>query len=102
MDYYKRPIRLFGSVTIPVSSNGWKVEDTTHDPKSHESYWKSYFAKRYAHVFNRLGRSKKSQILYSFQSSSFPRQVKGRKNPIHIQDRVAGDLGQGWTYRKGG
>ena len=129
MDYNKRPNRLLGSITIPISSNGWKIEDATflisknrtrnllglefheklvmvttqlraehihllgdtpHNPIS--DYWRSYFAKRYALVFNRLGRSKNHKFYTNFKVPLIPRQVKGRKVPIHIQGRVADEI----------
>ena len=124
-------IRLLGSVCLPISSSGWKVEEacflvsenrtrnllgldlqdqlgvvTTQlraehfqqlevkdqDPTS--DYWSSFFAKKYAHVFNRLGRSKNHKVFTNFKYPLVPRQVKGRKVPIHIQDRVANEIKQ--------
>ena len=64
--------------------------DTSQDPTS--EYWSSYFAKRHAHVFNRLGRSKQYKSYTTFNVPLIPRQVKGRKVPIHIQDRVAKEI----------
>ena len=66
------------------------LEDTTHDPTS--DYWKSYYAKRYAHVFNHLGRSKNHKVYTHFKAPLIPSQVKGQKVLIHIQDRVAGEI----------
>ena len=131
VDYNKKPIRLLGSVSLPISSSGWKVEEacflvsenrtrnllgldlqdqlgvvTTQlraecvqqlevkdqDPTS--DYWSSFFAKKYAHVFSRLGRSKNHKVFTNFKYPLVPRQVKGRKVPIHIQDRVANEIKQ--------
>ena len=66
------------------------LEETTHDPIS--EYWKPYFAERYAHAFNRLGRSKNHKVYTHFQVPLIPRQANERKFPIHIQDRVAGEI----------
>ena len=119
VDYNKRPTRLLGSLRIPVSSHGWKVEDAlflisenkTRNPLGldlHEKlglvtaqlkaehvllledeqqdpvseYWRSYFAQRYAHVFNRLGRSKSHKFFTSEKS----------KFPILFKDRVAKEI----------
>ena len=131
VDYNKKPIRLLGSVCLPISSSGWKVEEAcflvsenrtrnllgldlqdqlgvvttqlraehvqqlevqSQDPIS--DYWSSFFAKKYAHVFNRLGRSKNHKVFTNFKYPLVPRQVKGRKVPIHIQDRVAKEIKQ--------
>ena len=131
VDYNKKPIRLLGSVSLPISSSGWKVEEacflvsenrtrnllgldlqdqlgvvTTQlraEPVQHlevkdqdpiSDYRSSFFAKKYAHVFSRLGRSKNHKILTNFKYPLVPRQVKGRKVPIHIQDRVANEIKQ--------
>ena len=103
VDYNKKPIRLLGSICLPISSSGWKVEEacflvsenptrsllgldlqdqlsvvTTQLRAEHvqqlevkdqdpiSDYWSSFFAKKYAHVFNRLRRSKKPQNVHKF------------------------------------
>ena len=129
VDYNKKPIRLLGSIQIPISSSGWRVADAqflisenrtrnllgldlqeklgivttqlkaekfqsvdsgSSDPIS--EYWCSFFAKKYAHVFSRLGRSKSHKVYTNFKFPLVPRQIKGRKVPIHIQDRVANEI----------
>ena len=124
-----KPIRLLGSVWIPISSNGWKVEDAhflisenrtrnilgldlheqlgvvttqlsaepfhllediTQDPIS--EHWGSFFAHKNAHVFSRLGKSKHHKVYTHFKFPLVPRQVKGRKVPIHIKNRVANKI----------
>ena len=77
-------------VTTQLRAEPIHLEKTSHDPIS--EYWKTYFLKRYAHVFNRLGRSKNHKVCTNFKVSLIPRQVKGRKVPIHIQERVAGEI----------
>ena len=99
VDNNKKPIRLLGSISLPISSSGWKVEDacflvsenrtrnllvldwqdqlgvvTTQlraepvqqlevkDQDSISDYWSSSFAKKYAHVVTRLGRSKNHKV----------------------------------------
>ena len=69
-----------------------QLEVKDQDPIS--DYWSSFFAKKYAHVFSRLGRSKNYKVYTNFKFSLVPRQVKGRKVPIHIQDRVANEIKQ--------
>ena len=54
------------------------------DPTS--QFWRDHFVKRYPNVFNRLGRSKNQKVFTNFQDPLIPRQVKGRKVPIHLQD----------------
>ena len=48
--------------------------------------------KRYSNVFNRLGRSKNHEVFTNFKDPLIPRQVKGRKVPIHLQDRVTAEI----------
>ena len=69
-----------------------QLEFKDHDPIS--DYWSSFFAKKYAHVFSRLGRSKNHKVYTNFKFPLVPRQVKGRKVPIHIQDRVVNEIRQ--------
>ena len=66
------------------------LEHNSSDPIS--QYWSSFFAKKYAHVFSRLGRSKSRKVYTNFKFPFVPRQIKGRKVPIHIQDRVASEI----------
>ena len=122
VDYNKRPIKLFGSLEIPITWKGRKIENACFlvsenrtrnllgmnlqeklgietvqrrpaevslaedeqelDPTS--QFWRDHFVKRYPKVFSRLGRSKKDPLV--------PRQVKGRKVPIHLQDRVTAEI----------
>ena len=56
------------------------------DPTS--QFWKDHFVKRYFNVFNRLGSSKNHKVFTNFKDPLIPRQVKGCKVPIHLQDRV--------------
>ena len=66
------------------------LECNPSDPIS--DYWSSFFAKKYAHVFSHLGRSKHHKVYTNFKFPLVPRQIKGRKIPIHIQDRVANEI----------
>ena len=54
--------------------------------------FKSHFVKTYPLLFTRLGRSKSHQVHSTFMEPLIPRQIKGRKVPIHIQDRVSEEL----------
>ena len=56
------------------------------DPIS--EFWRNPFTKRYAHVFNRLSRLKNRNVFINFKIPLILRQPKGRKAPIHNQDRV--------------
>ena len=53
---------------------------------------KSHFVKKFPLLFTRLGRSKSHQVHTTFMELLIPRQIKGRKVPIHIQDRVCEEL----------
>ena len=66
------------------------LEDKFQDPIS--EYWGSFFASKNAHVFSRLGRSKNHKVYTNFKFPLVPRQDKGRKVPIHVQDRVADEI----------
>ena len=60
------------------------------DPTS--QFWRDHFVKRYPNVFNRLRRSKNHKVFTNFKDPLIPRQGKGRKVPIHIQDRVTAEI----------
>ena len=60
------------------------------DPTS--EFWKDFSVNRYTSVFSRLGRSKTHQVFTNFKDPPIPRQVKGRKIPIHNQDRVTAKI----------
>ena len=66
------------------------LENSSLDPIS--DYWSSFFVRKYAHGFSRLGRSKHHKVYSNFKFPLVPRQFKGRKVPIHIQDRVANEI----------
>ena len=124
----KQPIRRLGSIQIPISSSGWKVDNDQFlisenrtcnllgldlqeqlgviftqlkaetvqsldhiSPDPISDCWSSFFAKKHAHVFSRLGRSKHHKVHINFKIPLVPRQIKGRRLPIHIQDRVASE-----------
>ena len=128
-DYNKQPIRLLGSIQIPISSSGWTEENAqflisenrarnllgldlqeqigvvttqlkaesvqsleSHSTDPISEYWSSFFAKKYAHVFSRLGRSKHHKVYTNLKFPLVARQIKGRKVPIHIQDKVANEI----------
>ena len=80
-----------GLVTTQLSAESVYLRgDKPQDPIS--EYWGSFFASKYAHFFSRLGRSKNQKVYTNFKFPLVPRQVKGRKVPIHIQDRVANEI----------
>ena len=80
-----------GVVTTQLQAESvHSLENMSQDPIS--DYWSSFFAKKYAHVFSRLGRSKHHKVYTNFKLPPVPCQVKGRKVPIHIQDRVAKEI----------
>ena len=55
-------------------------------------FWRDHFVKRYPNVFSRLGRSKNHKVFTNFKDPLAPRQVKDRKVPIHLQDRVTAEI----------
>ena len=60
------------------------------DPTS--QFWRDHFVKRYHNGFSRLGRSKNHKVFTNFKDPLVPRQVKGLKVPIHLQDRVMAEI----------
>ena len=54
--------------------------------------WKNYFSSKYAHVFNRQGRSKNHVVKTNFFSPLIPIQEKGRRVPVHILDKVEKEI----------
>ena len=72
-----------GVVTTQLKTESVQLlENISQDPIS--DYWSSFFAKKYAHVFSRLGRRKHHKIYSNFKFPLVPRQIKGRKVPSHI------------------
>ena len=53
---------------------------------------KSRFVKKFPHLFTRLCRSKSHQLHTMLMHALIPRPIKGRKVPIHIQERVSEKL----------
>ena len=130
VDYNKKPITLFGSLEIPITSKGWKIENAcflvsenltrnllglnlheklgiktvqrgpAEDSLAEEEqeldpttqFWRDHFVRRYPNVFSRLGRSKNHKVFTNFKDLLVPRQVKGRKVPINLQDRVTAEI----------
>ena len=50
--------------------------------------WKSHFHQKFHRVFSRVGRAKNHQKFSTFKSPLVPIQEKGRRVPVHIQDKV--------------
>ena len=54
---------------------------------------KAHFVKKSSQkFFTRLGKSKSHQVYTNFKDPLIPRQIEGRREPIHIQDRVSEEL----------
>ena len=53
---------------------------------------KSHFFRKFPHLFTLLGRSKFHQIHTTFMDPLIPRQIKGWKVPIHIQEFVSEEV----------
>ena len=80
-----------GVVTAQMKAESVQsLENSSSDPIP--DYWSSFFARKYAHVLSRLGRSKHHNIYSKFKFPLMPRQIKGRKVPIYIQDRVTSEI----------
>ena len=54
--------------------------------------WKNNHSTKFAHVFNRQGRSKNHVVTTNFFSPLIPIQEKGRRIPIHILNRVEKEI----------
>ena len=66
------------------------LENISQNPIS--DYWSSFFAKKHAHVFSRLGRSEHQKVYTNFKFPLVPGQIKVRKVPIHIHYRTASEI----------
>ena len=79
-----------GVVTTQLKAESVQLlENFSQDSIS--EYWSSFFAKKYSHIFSLLVRSKHHKVYTNFKFPLVPRQVKGRKHAIRIQDRVASE-----------
>ena len=50
--------------------------------------WKAHFHQKIHRVFSRVGRAKSHKVFSTFKSPLVPIQEKGRRVPVHIQDKV--------------
>ena len=50
--------------------------------------WKSHFQQKFQRVFYRVYGAKNHQVFSRFKLPLFPIQEKGRRVPVHIQDKV--------------
>ena len=50
--------------------------------------WKTHFHQKFHRVFSRVGRGKNHKVFSTFKSPLVPIQEKGRRVPVHIQDKV--------------
>ena len=67
-----------------------KVSEATLSEDSQT--WKKYFTSKYSDVFSRLGRSKNHRVHSVFKDPLVTIQEKGRRVPIHIQQKVGAEL----------
>ena len=82
---------LQGSLGIDtVQRNPPQVQNVVENSTS--ELIKSHFFKKFPLLFNQLGRSKSHQVHTIFMEPLIPRQIKGRKVPIHLQDPVSEEL----------
>ena len=54
--------------------------------------WKSHFQQKYHRVFNRVGKAKSHKLFSTFKSPLVAIQEKGRRVPVHIQDKVGQEI----------
>ena len=54
--------------------------------------WKNHFHQKFHRVFTRVGRAKNHKDFSTFKSPIVPIQEKGRRVPVHIQDKVGQDI----------
>ena len=95
-DYNTDSIKVFGSLSIPISSGGWRkfitpfswcrrLELGFHSLLGMELQRSLGIHAIQRSLFTRLGRSKSHQVRTNLMDPLIPRQIKGRKMPIHIQ-----------------
>ena len=54
--------------------------------------WKSQFHQMFHRVFSRVGRAKNCHVFSTFKSPLVPIQKKGRRYPLHIQNKVGVEI----------
>ena len=54
--------------------------------------WKNHFHQKFFRVFTRVGRAKNHKVFSTFKSPLVPIQEKGRRVPVHIQDKVGQEI----------
>ena len=117
VDYNRRTIILFGTLMADVSSlvsenctrcllgldlqcslgvQPTKTRPTPineiSSPPTDSTKWRDYFMNKFKEIFTRQGRSKNHRVHLVFKYPLVPIQEKGRRTPIHIQDRVVTEI----------
>ena len=54
--------------------------------------WKTHFYQKFHRVFTRVGKAKNHKVFSTFKSPLVPIQEKGRRVPVHIQDKVGQEI----------
>ena len=54
--------------------------------------WKTHFHQKFHRVFSRGGRAKNYKVFSTFKSPLVPIQEKGRRVPVHIQDKAGQEI----------
>ena len=119
VDYNRRIIKLFGTLIANVSSLGWQInsekflvsENRTRclqnslgvqatqrrptpineisSPPIDSVKWRNFFMDKFKDIFTRQGRSKNQRVHSVFKDPLVPIQMKCRRVPIHIHDKVS-------------
>ena len=87
-------------LAAPVGSENTQVrperslvgEVSLSNPNETSESWKSHFHQKFHRIFSRVGRAKNHQVFSTFESALVPIQEKGRRVPVHIQDKVGVEI----------
>ena len=66
--------------------------DEISSPPTDSARWRYYFMNKFKDIFIRKGRSKNHRVHSVFKDPLVPNQEKGRRVPIHIQDKVGTEI----------
>ena len=67
-------------------------EVSQSDINETSEFWRLHFQQKYQQVFSRIGRAKSHQVFSILKSPLIPIQEKGRRVPVHIQDKVGDEI----------
>ena len=67
-------------------------EVSQSNPNLKSGSWKTHFHQKFHRVFSRIGKAKNHKVFSTFNSPLVPIQEKGRRVPVHIQDKVGQEI----------